>query len=173
MKRTLIRCLTVACVCLPLSALAGNAIQAMQGNLVSLRDGKMVQAKDINLADKKYVALYYSAHWCPPCRTFTPKLAEFYDAASKKHPEFELVLISSDRSEEAMQEYLAWGKMHFPALAYSLRRDPSVTQHGASGIPYLVVLDRNGTQILGKRTDEDWKYPGDVLEEFKALLAKE
>ena len=32
------------------------------------------------LADKQVVGLYFSAHWCPPCRGFTPKLAEVYTA---------------------------------------------------------------------------------------------
>jgi thiol-disulfide isomerase/thioredoxin len=26
------------------------------------------------------IGLYFSAHWCPPCRGFTPHLAETYDA---------------------------------------------------------------------------------------------
>ena len=41
------------------------------------KDETVVQA-DAVLEDKKVVAFYFSAHWCPPCRMFTPILAEFY-----------------------------------------------------------------------------------------------
>lgn len=30
------------------------------------------------MAGKQALALYFSAHWCPPCRGFTPQLAEWY-----------------------------------------------------------------------------------------------
>lgn len=52
----------------------------------------------------KLVALYFSAHWCPPCRGFTPVLKKFY--ADAKAQGFELVFVSFDRTESALDEYL-------------------------------------------------------------------
>ena len=34
---------------------------------------------DEALKDKKFVGFYFSAHWCPPCRGFTPVLKDFYE----------------------------------------------------------------------------------------------
>ena len=31
------------------------------------------------LAGKQIVCFYFSAHWCPPCRHFTPILKDFYE----------------------------------------------------------------------------------------------
>ena len=35
------------------------------------------------LADTPVLALYFSAHWCPPCRQFTPLLARAYSQAKQ------------------------------------------------------------------------------------------
>merc|ERR1712085_117360 len=54
----------------------------------------------------KVFGLYFSAHWCPPCRGFTPKLAEWYkkDLQAKG---FEVVFVSSDKDEASFKEYSA------------------------------------------------------------------
>ena len=40
--------------------------------------------KTADALNGKVVAIYFSAHWCPPCRQFTPKLAEWYKKSLKE-----------------------------------------------------------------------------------------
>eukprot|EP00116_Pleurobrachia_bachei_P016823 sb/3477085/ len=68
------------------------------------------------LADK-YVALYFSAQWCPPCRGFTPELAKLYGKLSDKP--FEIVFVSSDKADAAFNEY--YETMPWLALPYADR----------------------------------------------------
>jgi nucleoredoxin len=52
----------------------------------------------------KKLGIYFSAHWCPPCKGFTPILADFYN---KFHQEknFEIVFVSGDEDEGEFVEY--------------------------------------------------------------------
>ena len=56
-------------------------MDSLGGQQLLRKDGAVVQA-DEALTDKKIIAFYFSAHWCPPCRLFTPVLAEFYSVSS-------------------------------------------------------------------------------------------
>jgi thiol-disulfide isomerase/thioredoxin len=38
----------------------------------------LIRIRNTTLQDRKIIAYYFSAHWCPPCRLFTPVLADFY-----------------------------------------------------------------------------------------------
>ena len=49
----------------------------------------------------KTVGIYFSAHWCPPCRGFTPKLAEAYQKLKANGKELEIVFVSSDRDQHS------------------------------------------------------------------------
>lgn len=86
---------------------------------------------------------------CPPCRNFTPVLAEFY----KNHHEkknFEIIFISSDRDEESFEEY--YGDMPWFALAYKDRtkKEELGKKYEVSGIPKLVLLDGDTGEIISK-----------------------
>lgn len=53
----------------------------------------------------KVVALYFSAHWCPPCRNFTPILRDFYEEAEGGSG-LEIVFVSLDRTPSDLDKYL-------------------------------------------------------------------
>lgn len=90
--------------------------------------------------------LYFSGHWCPPCRAFTPQLAELYKT-SLQQKGFEVVFVSSDRSEEDFNEY--FGEQPWLALDYSQRKlKDKLSQHfGVRGIPSFIIIDKDGSVI--------------------------
>lgn len=49
-----------------------------KGKTLRKADGSTHQA-DTALEGKGIVLIYFSAHWCPPCRAFTPVLKDFYE----------------------------------------------------------------------------------------------
>lgn len=114
----------------------------LDGNLVML-DGKKLKKNELTAKPTKLYVFYYTASWCPPCQAFTPSLVEFYD--KNKNENFELVLITSDNSEEAMEDYAAQKKMPWPQLKQS--KAASFKQkfdHGVRGIPSVIVCDLKG-----------------------------
>jgi len=117
----------------------------------------------------KVVALYFSAHWCPPCRMFTPVLKDFYDEVEGEG--FEVVFVSFDKTESDQHEYLkeAHGDWLFLKLADSFIKTLS-EQYGVSGIPALIVIKPDGTAVnKNARTDvqSKTKAPEQVVKEWK------
>eukprot|EP00808_Paulinella_micropora_P017336 g3940.t1 len=102
--------------------------------------GKPVAAKSL-LEGKKVLGLYFSAHWCGPCRMFTPTLCAKYTKLKEAGKSFELVFVSSDQDEDAFLEYHK--EQNFPALPYKLRDAKSkLSKHfNVEGIPTLVFID--------------------------------
>jgi len=100
---------------------------------------------NLEKAAGKAIGLYFSAHWCPPCRGFTPKLAEFYKNGLKD--KMEIFFVSSDRDQKSFDEYFA--EMPWQALPYEKRAEKETLSKmfGVSGIPSFVVLNNDGTVI--------------------------
>lgn len=117
----------------------------------------------------KYTALYFSAHWCPPCRLFTPKLVEWYNNFKPEHPDFELVFVSADRDEEAMKKYIKSEKMPWPAVKYDKARSEAFGKFAADGIPYLVLIDENGKALTAQPGNE-WQSPEQVLKQIEKIV---
>jgi nucleoredoxin len=118
----------------------------------------------------KYTALYFSAHWCPPCRMFTPKLVEWYKEFKAKHPDFELVFVSSDQDEAAMQEYIKGDNMPWPYVKFDKAKEEIFRQYSSSGIPYLVLIDNEGKALTAQPGNE-WQSPDQVLSKIEAIVS--
>lgn len=115
-------------------------------NLVKL-EGKSLKKFTMAQEPKKYYVFYYTASWCGPCQAFTPSLVDFYE--KNKNENFELVLISSDQDEGAMEEYAKEKKMPWPQLKLKKSQDfKQEFKHGVTGIPSVIVCDVNG-EMLG------------------------
>ena len=56
------------------------SMDLINGQTLVKADGTKVGATE-GIAGKNIVCLYFSAHWCPPCRAFTPVLKDFYEVS--------------------------------------------------------------------------------------------
>lgn len=152
-------------------AAEGPVLDAVKGKLVESEGKKLKPHDDAALGQAKYFGIYYSASWCGPCREFTPKLVRWYKSNKKKNPHFELIFVSSDRTEEAMADYMKEYKMEFPALAFDQKSSSKgITKFSSGGIPNLVFVNADGTVISSSYVDKEYVGPVKVLDDIEKTL---
>lgn len=148
----------------PLLPQRESALGASLAHLPILRlDGTRVASSEIQ---PKVVALYFSGHWCPPCRQFTPLLKSFYEEVHSNEVNvrmnlvpslgLEVVFVSSDHSPEEMMNYMKEAHGEWLRLDYRERKAQRAlcVRFEVRTIPALVVvtwpdgevLSRNGRQ---------------------------
>jgi nucleoredoxin len=156
-----------------LQAPNANAIRELvKGDLVSLRNGALGHFDDEVLEKKKLIALYFSAHWCAPCRKFTPELVDYYNRVSTQHPEFEIVFVSFDKSQFAMETYMREANMPWPAIDFpKLGGKEAIRKYAGKGIPCLVLLDATGKVISSTYAGAQYLGPAKVLGDLDAIFA--
>ncbi len=143
----------------------------LAGKLVQLTGNTVGPANDARLAGVKYYGLYYSASWCGPCRQFTPGFIDAYRRIRQKHPEFEVIFLSADRSAGDMRDYMKGDKMPWPALKYELREgNPELMRYSGPGIPCLVLVDAAGRVLADSFNGDNYVGPGHVLNETIRIL---
>ena len=142
-----------------------------KGNLVRVKNGNLVALDESDLAQKKIYGLYFSAHWCSPCRKFTPKLVEYYNKIAGEHPEFEIIFVSSDKSADAMATYMNEAGMPWAAVEFGkLANVPTLKKYAGDGIPDLVIVDTTGKVLADSYVRGKYVGPERVLDDLTAIF---
>jgi nucleoredoxin len=155
------------------AAIASNAILPLvKGDLVYWHNGSLSRFDDEPLEKKKLIALYFSAHWCGPCRKFTPQLVDYYNRVAPQHPEFEVIFVSLDKSQFAFETYMRETNMPWPAIDYAkVASKDAIRKYAGDGIPCLVLLDASGKVISDSFAGKEYLGPGKVLGDLDAIFA--
>jgi nucleoredoxin len=115
-----------------------------------------VKGKEVDPATLKgkHIGLYFSAHWCPPCRAFTPSLVKFRDENADK--DFEIVFVSLDKTQSEKNKYIKEMDMKWLTIpgASSKTADSLAQQFEISGIPALIILAPDGSVVTSQGRED-------------------
>lgn len=153
---------------------ATSIMRGLRDKLIVCRDGTISRADDAGLEEKKLIALYFSAHWCAPCRKFTPQLVDYYNQVAPQHPEFEVIFVSCDRSRFSWETYMREARMPWPAIDYDqLAGLAGLKQLSGDGIPSLVLLDATGHLLSSTYDGGKYLGPQKVITDLQRIFGAE
>ena len=109
-----------------------------------LKNGKEIQIQDFT--QYPVWGIYFSAHWCGPCRRFTPFLSKFYQDINKIKP-FEVVYVSNDNSQEEFDQYTSMMPWLSSPYTERHRMDVLISICQPRHIPTLCIFNKNGDLI--------------------------
>ena len=145
--------------------------QALKGDLVTWHNGAVSRFDDSALENKKLFLIYFSAHWCNPCRLFTPGLVNYYNEMAAKHPEFDVIFVSRDKSTFGMETYMREANMPWPAIDYQkISAKVVINKYAGQGIPDLVLVDGSGKILADSYNGQQYVGPAKVLETLDKML---
>ena len=138
---------------------ASGGLQSLLGATLLDVDGNGTVTLSAALADAPLVALYFSAHWCGPCRKYTPRLVTLVEMLAEDGVHLPVIFSSNDDSEDAFQEYFA-SMPNLYAFPHGDERIEALKQrYAVSGIPRLVVLDAAGNTVVDAVATEALRGP--------------
>ncbi|XP_040575425.1 nucleoredoxin-like protein 2 isoform X1 [Lepeophtheirus salmonis] len=138
-----------------------HKIMDLLANVQLIKADGSEHSADSILGKAEIICFYFSAHWCPPCRAFTPVLKDFYEEAAEQG--VEIIFVSSDRSLEDQISYMKSSHGNWAAIKFGNDIAPALKKKfEISGIPALIVINKKTGSIITKqgRNDIQSKGPG-------------
>lgn len=149
-------------------------LQKLLGDKFVASDGKTPTDVETITKDADLIGIYWSAHWCGPCRGFTPKLVTFVEMLEEEGVNFPVIFASGDKDKESFAKYFA--SFAGPQWSAFPQGDKRITalkkKYGVKGIPWLVVLDKQGNLICNEADTVVPKGPSVFNDWLKVAKAK-
>jgi nucleoredoxin len=129
----------------------------------------------------KTLGLYFSAHWCPPCRRFTPQLAAASKTFREKDLPFQVIFVTADRDEATFNSYFTEmqekGGDDWLAVPYADKKRCQELGElfDVSGYPTFVIVDETGkvinpnarSSILGDLAGDNFPWAPPLIRDLK------
>lgn len=95
----------------------------------------------------KYVLIDFWASWCGPCRRENPNVVKSYN--KYKEAGFEVYSVSLDKDKARWEQAIKQDGLIWPSHVSDLKqwRSAATGLYGFSGIPYTVLIDKEGKVI--------------------------
>lgn len=128
--------------------------ELLGGTHVQNKNGRKIAIKDI-CKDNEAIGIYFSAHWCGPCRNFTPTFSKTYNEWSKKERiKLKIIFVSLDKDRESFDEY--YRSMHeewfaIPFNENNRRKDVNMRLNDNRSIPFLMFINAENGEINSKQ----------------------
>ena len=123
--------------------------------------GKALEKADYLTKDRpntkaRYYLFLYSASWCGPCRREMPHVVRTYRKI-RQSDDVELVLFSSDKTEEAAKAWAKEERMKFPII--KPKKGNGIPGYAPGGtIPRLGIVDHAGKIVVTGHPAKLFKY---------------
>jgi thiol-disulfide isomerase/thioredoxin len=141
-----------------------GAAKAIKGKLQVVKDGKPIAFDSGTRPEPEFYVVYFSAHWCGPCRQFTPKLVETYHTLPQRDfgHKLDILFYSYDHSRKEQLAYVTDAGMPWPVIKF----DSSIAfieKWKPRSIPGLVVFNRNGDPVFHSQESSARKVMTDLF----------
>lgn len=147
---------------------AAPLAEALRDRLVRLQAGRLVATPPPIQA--RYVAFYFGASWCGPCRAFQPELKRSHARLRARGAPVEIVFVSDDSSCQRMAEYMAAARMPWPAVACRHRERLGWLQRArGKALPGLLVYRAEGALVATSWSASGNSRPQEALAELERL----
>ena len=131
-----------------------DEIGGLDGTLNSEQGSKQVKVSETNIPNSKLLMLYFVMVNCPPCKAFTPLLAELYnDDENSENKNFDVVAFIVEKDADKYNEYQT--TLPFHVMPHKDSRVQALgKKHSVKGLPRLIVLNaQTGDVVNGNAKD--------------------